>query len=237
MKFELKKSTFQIFDDMFSLLYPRVCLACGKNIRAHEEAICLTCQYKMPKTNFHEDMDNPLTERFWGRVKLNCGSAFYYFGKGGKVQQLIHNLKYNHKPEIGIRLGHLYGSVLGKSLFFRQVEIIVPVPLHPDKKKIRGYNQSATFAKGISESMNVPWKEALRRIQMTETQTKKDRIARFENVKDAFEVADTKAVAGKHILLVDDVITTGATIEACAHQLLEVPGTKVSVATIAFADN
>lgn len=235
MKSVLKKSSFQIFDDMFSLLYPRICLACGKNIRAHEEAICLTCQYKMPKTNFHEDRDNPFTERFWGRVRVNCGSSFYYFGKGGKVQQLIHNLKYNHKPEIGIRLGHLYGKVLGKSLFFRQADVIVPVPLHPMKKRTRGYNQSAKFAEGLSEAMQIPWSEALCRTEMTETQTKKDRFARFENVKDAFEVVDPKFIEGKHVLLVDDVITTGATIEACAHQILEIPGTKISVVTIAFA--
>lgn len=236
MKFKLKKSAFQIFDDMFSLLYPRICLACGNNIRAHEEAICLTCQYKMPKTNFHQDIENPFTERFWGRVKLNCGSSFYYFGKGGKVQQLIHNLKYGHKPEIGIRIGNLYGKVLCKSIFFRQVEVIVPVPLHPYKQKMRGYNQSATFAQGISDSMEIPWIEALARVEMTETQTKKDRISRFENVRNAFEVVHPKAIEGKHILLVDDVITTGATIEACTHQLLKIPRTKVSVATIAFAD-
>jgi len=235
MKFPFKKSSLQILDDMFSLLYPRVCLACGKNIRAHEEAICLTCQFKMPKTNFHQDRENPFTERFWGRVKVNCGSAFYYFGKGGKVQQLIHNLKYNHKPEIGIRVGHLYGKTLGKSLFFRQADVIVPVPLHPHKRKMRGYNQSARFAEGLSESMGIPWAEALRRTEMTETQTKKDRISRFENVKDVFEVADRKFIEGKHVLLVDDVITTGATIEACALKILTVPGTKVSVVTIAFA--
>jgi len=235
MKSILKKSSLQIFDDMFSLLYPRICLACGKNIRSHEEAICLACQYKMPKTNFHQDRENPFTERFWGRVRVNCGSSFYYFGKGGKVQQLIHNLKYNHKPEIGIRLGHLYGKTLGKSLFFRQADVIVPVPLHPIKKRTRGYNQSAKFAEGLSESMQIPWSEALIRTEMTETQTKKDRLARFENVKDAFEIADSKFVADKHILLVDDVITTGATIEACALKILEIPGTKVSVVTIAFA--
>jgi len=235
MKFLLKKSSYQIFDDIFSLLYPRVCLACGNNIRAHEEAICLTCQFKMPKTDFHEYRENPFTERFWGRVKLNCGSAFFYFGKGGKVQELIHNLKYNNKPEIGVRVGGLYGKVLGKSLFFRQADIIVPVPLHPRKKRMRGYNQSAVFAQGLSESMNIPWMEALRRTEMTETQTKKDRISRFDNVKDAFEVADPEFMKGKHILLVDDVITTGATIEACALKILAVPGTKVSVVTIAFA--
>ena len=235
MKFLLKKSSYQIFDDIFSLLYPRVCLACGKNIRAHEEAICLTCQFKMPKTNFHEDRENPFTERFWGRVRLNCGSAFFYFGKGGKVQQLIHNLKYSNKPEIGVRVGKLYGKVLSKSLFFRQADMIVPVPLHPLKQRMRGYNQSSVFAQGLSESMDIPWVKALRRTEMTETQTKKDRIARFNNVKDAFEVTDPKFLEGKHILLVDDVITTGATIEACAHKILEIPGTKVSVVTIAFA--
>ncbi len=177
-----------------------------------------------------------MTEHFWGRVKLEYGASFYYFKKGGLVQQLIHNLKYANKPEIGLRLGQLYGKVLKKSPFLGQAEIIIPVPLHPRKQKMRGYNQSAKFAQGLSLGMEIPWSAALHRNMMTATQTQKARIERFSNVEHAFEVAKPNFIKGKHLLLVDDVITTGATLEACAHQLLTVPDTKVSVVTIAFAE-
>ena len=229
-------SVAHLFKDFFALFYPKLCLACGQNIPAEEDIICISCHYRLPKTDFHLERENFFTEHFWGRVPIHSGAALYYFTKTSRTQKLIHKLKYEHQPLIGLKLGQLYGHALKASPYFNMVEAIVPVPLHPRKKKIRGYNQSDAFAKGLAQSMNLPWyPNALQRVEMTTTQTKKNRLDRFENVRQAFQVAQIKLLEGKHLLLVDDVLTTGATLEACALQILDVPNTKVSFATIAMA--
>jgi len=181
-------------------------------------------------------IQNPVLERFWGRVALEHASSSYVFSKGGRLQNLIHKLKYEGQPEIGIELGKRFGSLLKNTAPYDTVTNIVPVPLHPKKEKIRGYNQAAMFAQGLAEGMNKPWSENyLIRVENTTTQTQKSRMDRFDNVANAFAVAQTKELAHQHILLVDDVITTGATLEACAHKLLAVEGVKVSLAVIALA--
>jgi competence protein ComFC len=223
-------------EDLLSLFYPRLCLACGHVRPPARELICLSCQYKLPQTHFHEEEENGFTERFWGRIRLEAGAALYYFVKGGRVQHLIHQLKYHGKRQVGRTLGHYYGRQLSGSSFFKEVELIVPVPLHPRKLHRRGYNQSALFASGLSETMGVPWmKGVLRRRTFTSTQTRKSRLERLENVLDAFELSRPQAIKGRHVLLVDDVLTTGATLEACAMRLQEAPGVKVSMATIGIA--
>ena len=226
-----------LLDGFVSLFYPRLCLSCEKNITPDKDALCISCQVKLPKTGFHLEKENAFTDRFWGRIKIESGSAFYHFSKGGKVQHLIHNLKYKGKSEVGIKLGNLYGKILKKSDFYKNVDTIIPVPLHPKKELKRGYNQSDMFAKGLAETMEVEWKkDVLVRTKMTQTQTKKSRIERLENVKDVFELKNRDVLKSKHILIVDDVLTTGATLEACATKILEIPNTKVSLATIAFAN-
>ncbi len=228
---------FRIFEDLLALFYPNLCLACRETQPAKQDVVCTSCQFKLPKTDFHLEKDNDLTARFWGRLPLESGAALYHFVKGGRVQALLHQLKYNGKQEIGIKLGQRYGSQLRDSPFFKDIDVILPVPLHPKKELKRGYNQSALFAKGISDTMGKPWiKEGLIRKAFTETQTQKSRMERLENVMAVFEVNKTAGLAGKHILLVDDVITTGATLEACGLQLLSLPNTKLSIATIAIAD-
>lgn len=223
-------------DDFVSLFYPRLCLACGNGLPPRQDSICISCQYYLPKTNFHKLLENPFTERFWGRIPLCAGAALYHFNKSGRTQRLIHHLKYDHKPNVGIRLGQLYGRQLLDSKHFRSIDLIVPVPLHPRKEKMRGYNQSAVFAKGLSQVMEIPWqKNILVRKVMTTTQTKKSRMERFQNVQDAFSLQEEKTIRNKHILLVDDVLTTGATLEACAKNLLKVSGVKVSMITIGIA--
>ncbi len=224
-------------DDLVSLFYPRLCLACSKNLPPKELAICLPCQYHLPKTNYHLEAENPFTERFDGRIPIRTGAALYHFIKKGKVQQLIHHLKYKQQKNIGLKLGTLYGHHLKKSEIFQTAQLIVPVPLHPRKEKIRGYNQSDLFAQGLSESMQIPWaKNALQRTSMSDSQTKKTRLERLANVRTAFSVNHPDQLMAKHVLLVDDVLTTGATLEACGEKILEIKGCSLSLATIAIAE-
>lgn len=230
------RKLLQPFEDLLYLFFPHLCLACSHNAPPYGEDICTPCRATLPETNFHLSKENPFTDRFWGRVKIESGAALYLFAKSNRVQQLLHNLKYNGKKEIGITLGLRYGYMLKKAPHFASVDLIVPVPLHPKKERMRGYNQSEMFAIGLSESMKIPYhKDALKRVQHGDSQTKKSRMARLGNVETVFEIKKGKGLEGKHILLVDDVLTTGSTLEACANKLLELPGAKVSMATIAIA--
>ncbi len=227
-----------IFDDFISLVYPRVCMACGNNLYKHEEVICTLCLYHLPKTNFHLEKDNPISKLFWGRVNIETAAACYYFNKGDNLQHLIHKFKYKRQKEIGAFIGKIYGIELKKSPLFSNVDIVVPVPLHPRKEKKRGYNQSEIFGKAIAESMNaVLYADVLYRTTASETQTKKSRYRRWENVKEIFALKNQELLRGKHVLLVDDVITTGATIEACAQILSQIPDIKISIVTMACANN
>lgn len=227
----------KIFGDFIALLYPNLCLACSENLPTHKEVICLRCQLELPRTNFHLEQENPFTERFWGRIHIESGASLYHFVKGGRVQELLHRLKYEGKHEIGTKLGEWYGRQLKDSPFFQSIDVIIPVPLHPRKERLRGYNQSAMFAQGLAETMQKPWlKDSLIRKVFTETQTQKSRAERIENVKDVFAIQKSELLKGKHILLVDDVMTTGATLEVCGQKILEVPDTKISMATIALAE-
>lgn len=223
-----------MLNDFLSLVFPKVCYACGKSLYKSEECICTHCLYHLPQTNFHLYPDNPVIKLFWGRAPIHSASSLYSFSKGGKVQQMIHHLKYRGKKEIGTSLGKYYGRELKKSPLFSTIEMVVPVPLHSKKLKRRGYNQSETFAMGIADAMKVAFPgEVITRTEASETQTRKSRFARWKNVEDVFTVTQPEKLESKHILLVDDVITTGSTLEACARRILDVPGAKVSVATIA----
>ncbi len=177
-----------------------------------------------------------MAQIFWGRLPLHSATSFLFFNKGGNVQHLIHRLKYKRKPEVGIYLGRLMGFQLMDSPLFAEVDLIIPVPLHPKKERIRGYNQSEIIGKGLEQSMKAVLSTGnLIRSVHTSSQTKKSRYGRWENVKGIFEVKNPEILKGKHLLLVDDVITTGATLESCANTLLEVPGIKLSVASLAYA--
>ncbi len=231
------KAQFRSLHDFFALFYPNLCLVCDANLPPNQESICLPCQYHLPKTDFHLYKENAFSERFWGRLPLESGAAFYKFNKGGRTQHLIHRLKYENKQAVGVRMGQLYGSKLRESPFFAGIDLIIPVPLHARRFHERGYNQSELFARGLAEAMKVPsLPDGLERTLHTTTQTHKTRMERLRNVADAFVVKSKKKLEGKHILLVDDVITTGATLEACGQKLLEISGTRLSMATIAIAD-
>jgi ComF family protein len=222
--------------DFISLIFPRICAACGNSLWKHEDTICQSCEFHLPKTNFHFSDENPVTKIFWGRADLISGAAFLYFNKGNKVQLLIHQLKYNGRKDIGVFLGVLYGHTLKYAPSFNSADIIVPVPLHKKKYMKRGYNQSEQFGIGLSSVMAVPLnRHLLVRTKATETQTRKSRFSRYQNVREIFMVNQPENWRGKHLLLVDDVITTGATLESCIEALRVIPDVKISVAGIATA--
>lgn len=224
--------------DFISLIYPDCCLSCGETLYKQENYICTACRYRLPKTGFHQEKENPLSKIFWGRIDLYSVAAYYYFQKGNGVQHLLHAIKYQGAKQAGREVGKIYGAELKSSPYFNSINLIVPVPLHPLKKKKRGFNQSDFIAEGIAEGLNSNWSpDILVRDAASETQTKKSRFNRWKNVESAFRLKDINAVPGKHILIVDDVITTGATIESAAKCLSNFPDTKISVVAIACAQN
>jgi ComF family protein len=202
----------------------------------NEYLICTECYVVIPRTNYHSIQDNPVAQLFWGRCLIEKAAAFSYYNKGSRIRNLIHNLKYKGIREIGYELGRIYGQSLKSSGFVCDIDLVIPVPLHPAKKRIRGFNQSETISRGIADSAMLPVDvNSLARIMVSATQTKRSRYDRWTNVEGIFQVIDPQSIIGKHILLVDDVITTGSTIESCTNELLKVEGVKVSVVALAFA--
>ncbi|POY39262.1 ComF family protein [Solitalea longa] len=226
----------EYFNDFLSLVFPELCQACGNNLFKGEESICIYCQQHLPYTNFHLDIENPVAKQFWGKAKIAGASACFHFRKGGKVQNLLHQLKYKGRQEVGIKIGKIYGYQLLYSSPFNKATVIIPVPLHKQKLKSRGFNQAECFANGLSETMKVPVNtSALCRAQSNETQTKKTRYQRHLNVEQIFKLNNAQDLIGQHILLVDDVVTTGSTLLSCIECLHTVQDIQISVATIAYA--
>jgi len=218
------------------LLFPRLCIICGDRLIEQEQWICLDCLHHIPRTNYHLEPDNRVAQLFYGRVQIEYATSFFYFSKGSKYQSLLHNLKYKGMKELGEEIGKQFGIDLLQSPEFSSVDVICPVPLHPSKEKKRGYNQSWWIASGIAQQMNKELSDNnLKRVTATETQTRKNRFERWQNVEGIFKLSDPEAFSGKHILLVDDVVTTGSTLEACAQTLLSQTNARVSIATLATA--
>jgi len=218
------------------LFYPQLCAGCGNDLSDNGQLICLRCLNEIPVTNFHLHAANPIEKIFWGRVAITAATSYTYFTKNSMMQQLLHGLKYQGRKETGIFFGRKIGAALIASNRFGDIDAIIPVPLHPKKERKRGYNQAAVIAAGISEKMQLPVLSApLVRTGSGETQTHKTRVERWHNIEGLFRVSATKELKGKHVLLVDDVITTGATLEACSAELLKVEDTRVSIVTVAYA--
>lgn len=224
-----------ILKNFAALAYPETCCACGTMLITKEKHLCLHCRALLPKTRFHKNRENQLTKIFWGRLQMETGTCLYYFQKGGRVQRLIHQFKYKGNTELGFYLGQLLGRSIKSSPYYRDIDCIIPVPLHPKRERLRGFNQSAVIAGGIASSLSVPCPtHLLIRKEYTETQTRKNRFNRWQNVADVFDTPEPEALINKSVLLVDDVITTGSTLEACAQKLLAIRGVRVWIATLAI---
>jgi ComF family protein len=222
--------------DFFSLIYPRNCQACHNALFRHEEFLCNYCYLNLPRSNFHKETGNELERILHGRVPVAKAGSYFLFEKSGKVQQLLHSIKYKGNKDLARQLGVWYGRTLEKELPFAGSDYIIPVPLHEKKLRQRGFNQSEEFAKGLSEALKVPLNTtALLRTEFTSTQTRKQKFERWENVKDVFELTEPDLLSGKRIILVDDVITTGATIDACYQALSKAQNLEVSVLSLAYA--
>ena len=225
-----------IFSSTMHLLYPHVCTGCGSDLLQADNLLCLKCLHNLPHTGFATLPNNPVEKYFWGRIPLTAAFSQFYFSKEFLIQHLIHQLKYKGDTEIGFYLGEMMGRTLLNSSRFSSIDALIPLPLYADKEHKRGYNQAAVICNGMSAVMNVPvLNGAVIRQQATETQTRKHRTERWENVKRSFKVAKGHELAGKHLLLVDDVVTTGATLEACGHVILGIERVKLSIATLAYA--
>ena len=225
-----------IISDTLHLFYPHTCTGCGSDTLHKENLLCINCINDLPHTNFAQHADNPVEKIFWGRIPINAAHSEFYFSKDALIQFLIHQLKYKGNKEMGIYLGELMGKSLLTSNRFLHIDAIVPLPLFADKERKRGYNQANIISQGITAIMNIPIvQNNVCRKRFTETQTKKHRTERWENVAESFIVTDPAALQGRHILLIDDVITTGATLEACAKDILSIEHVKISIATVALA--
>jgi len=226
----------EVAHGLVHFFYPRLCEGCNRPLLGKEDVLCLSCGLELPKTDFHHMPGNDTEMRLAGRVPFIRASSFAYFTNDGLLQHLLHGLKYLNKKEIGVYLGKQFGNDLLKTDWVQSIEAIIPVPLHPKKEAARGYNQSVLIGDGMSEVLHIPLlAQTLIRTRQTESQTQKNRAERLENMKDAFLVKDMSTLKGKHVLLIDDVLTTGATLEACALALLQVQDLKLSIATIGIA--
>ncbi len=223
-------------NDFGSLFFPEVCQACGTTLSQQENHFCNTCLHHFPYTNFHLDADNRLAKQFWGRINVSSAVAFLYFNKGGSVQNIMHQLKYNKQPQVGIAIGVLYAQQLKELAQYKNAQAIIPVPLHPHKLETRGYNQSEQFANGLSEVLEIPvYTDVLTRNAERDSQAKQSRSNRFENMQKVFS-ASSIGIELDSVLLVDDTITTGATLEACVIALQEIGVKNIHIVGMAFTE-
>ncbi|MGM5469340.1 ComF family protein [Flavobacteriaceae bacterium LMO-SS05] len=223
--------------NLLNLFFPKVCLGCSSYLGDNESYICTSCRHQLPLTNFHLDHNDALKNVFYGRVNLELATALLHFSKKGIVQQLMHNLKYRGHQDVGVLLGKWLGEELKTLEAYQSLDVVIPVPLHSSKLRQRGYNQVDKFGREIAEALGIEFNtKVLQKTVATKTQVFKDRLLRTSSHAATFSISEDQSLKGKHILLVDDIVTTGATIESCANALLTIEGVKISLATMAITD-
>jgi ComF family protein len=226
----------QAAGDLLHLFYPHICAGCGDHLPSSDQHLCLDCLLELPETNFQHITGNPVEKVFYGRIKIQSAFASYYFSKNSPLQHIIHAFKYQHNKEVCHQMGVLMGQHIKSSSIINNIDLIIPMPIHADREKKRGYNQAAVLAEGISAVTGIPFRTDLviRNIS-TATQTHKGRGERWKNVQSVFEITDHQSVQNRHVLLADDVITTGATVEACGEGILKAQPASLSIAALAWA--
>ncbi|MGZ3882249.1 MAG: ComF family protein [Flavisolibacter sp.] len=226
----------EIRDSLLHLAFPHVCEGCGTDRLQDDHLLCLHCLSSLPNTNFCQHSNNPVEKIFWGRIPVFSATAQFFFTKESMMQHLVHQLKYKGNKEMGIYLGELMGWSLFESGRFTCIDVLIPLPLHKSKQRLRGYNQSTLLCQGIAKVLEKPvLTEVVSRTEETESQTRKNRIERWENMQGKFKLTDASAIEGLNVLLVDDVITTGATLEACGREILQAKNVRLSVGTLCFS--
>ena len=226
----------EIRDSLLQLVFPHVCDGCGSDLLNEESQLCLRCLAAMPETNFEKHAGNPIEKMFWGRLPLNNAAAQFYFTKESLMQRLMHQLKYRGNKDLGLQLGRLMGISIKESGRFEDIDALIPLPLFPSKEKRRGYNQATVLCNGMAEILSIPvLNDIIFRPQHTESQTKKGRIDRWKNIEGKFVLVNNSSIQLKHLLLVDDVVTTGATLESCGNELLKLENVRLSIVTLCSA--
>ncbi len=227
-----------MYQSLLRLFFPPTCAGCQSVLMSYENVICTKCRHEMPLTQHHKNPENDAFKKFYGRIPVEHVSALVYFHKKGIVQELIHSLKYRGQEAIGTVLGEWYGEELKSSQLLQTVDAIIPVPLHPKKLRERGYNQVTEFGNALAKKLEIPVNNSILYRQVySKTQSQKNRLGRTEGIDTIFDISFDEKDHNKHFLLIDDVITTGATLEVCAKALLKIPGTKISIVCMAMADS
>lgn len=229
-------STQELLHHAGSLFLPHRCPGCSNRLSNATESICLRCLSTLPATGYFHQVGNPVERLFWGRAKIDAAGSLFYFSRGSTIQRMLHALKYHGNRSVGRQLGSMLGGTLKRGTRFHPVDAIIPIPLHAARLRQRGYNQAACIAHGLSESTAYPvWEDLVIRVRQTETQTRKSRVDRWDNLAGGFRLRGPDRIKDRHLLLVDDVITTGASLEACATAIIEAAPASLRIATIAYA--
>ena len=225
-----------MFRNLLNLFFPKACAGCQSLLLSDEKVICTQCRHEIPLTNHHKIVENEVMQKFYGRIPLEFGAALFYFHKKGIVQEMMHKLKYKGQEEIGEIVGDWYAEELKNLEQIKNIDYIIPVPLHKKRLRERGYNQVAGFGKTLSENLKIPYDETvLKRKLYTKTQTKKDLLGRSDIIDSVFDISFSENHHGKHFLLIDDILTTGSTLEACSRALLKIPNSRISIVCMAMS--